>query len=637
MDKHSVTFYPDIREDGDYSILMFTPGCINDGTCQRRGRVEVIAKLTEDGKEQSMTFAQTNDFDKFDFLKFMGEGKSVPVDLPTESFRPSVTLRPSLDQSGFSSLVFVAHKLRFDRENSTDSGLNGIYEYNPRVKDASNDDSVITSSGTKLSSRAKVEAVAVQGDRLFVGGQFLSDKEADGYNRIYEVQKDGARALKDSGLNGNVFAIRSEGDFIYLGGNFTSTEKKTKDLINVAAFNVKDSTWNSLGDGLNGEVTEIVSFKLNVTGVEETAIGFSGPFTEIRASGSKGAVKVSGLAIWIPSKKEWLSHLDSSALVQNGAISAIVVYDKQNLYFGSLPSTAKLAWGAIELEHEDQLELQPYSLPRVEASRNRKRALESRTLNGVVNGAFYNKNDRNLTILAGRFTAQGSDRVVNNLAIIDGKDNDKLIGLGTELNTNGTFYTLHIPDSSDKLFAGGSIQGKIGNAEVAGLVVWDVEQKALSELQPPALQGKNVLVHEILTQPGTEKVYVGGSFESAGSLNCPAVCIYDYKSTQWTRPASGLSGTVSAMKWLDKTQLLVAGDMTANETSAYLAVYDAENIKWNAFAGNSSELPGPVKTMCVESEKAETLFVSGNSTKGETYLMKWNGTAWLDFGKYSIA
>ncbi|RPA81307.1 hypothetical protein BJ508DRAFT_209320 [Ascobolus immersus RN42] len=624
---HSVTFLPEIRKDGGFNVLMFTPGCINDGTCQRRGKVEIEAQLTEGGEPLRTIVSQTNDFDKFDVL-FSNE----KVDAPSGDFRPSVKLSPAKDQSGFSSLIFVAHKVRFDSTSSSeDSGLNGIYEYNPSVKDAKNSDSVITTSGSKLSQRAKVETLALQGSNIFVGGQFSSNKDSEGYNSIFEVQDNGARTLKDNGLNGNVLAILAQGDVIYLGGNFTNTQVNNKALNRVAAFNTKDSTWSALGDGLNGPVTDIVSFKLNVTDKEETAIAFSGAFTEIRGSGGKNAAAVGGLAVWIPSKNGWLSHIDSKALVQNGSISAMVNYDTKDLFIGSLPSTAEFAWGAVELEHDDDLDLQPYALARANGNRNQKRAIAQKTLNGVVNGAFYNKNDKNLTILAGRFTAQGANGVVHSLAIIDGNDGDKLSGLGDELGSNGTFYALHVPDSSDKLFAGGSIQGTIGDSDVAGLIIWDVEKKALAEVQPSALQGNNVLVHEILSQPGTENVFIGGSFDSAGSLSCPGVCIYDYKSSQWNRPASGLSGSVSAMKWVDKTHLLVAGNMTANETTTYLAIYDT-NGKWNAFPGKSSDLPGPVKAMCLESDKADTIFVTGNSTQGETYLMKWTGKEWKDFG-----
>jgi hypothetical protein len=118
----SVTFSPDIKQSGNYSVTIYTPGCQGDGTCGSRGRVNVTALMARGDNEQTFLW-QTNNFDKYDEV-FNGY-----IDA-TNGFRPSVILRPASGQ-GPSPLTVVAQRVRFTLLKATSGNINGLFEYKP--------------------------------------------------------------------------------------------------------------------------------------------------------------------------------------------------------------------------------------------------------------------------------------------------------------------------------------------------------------------------------------------------------------------------------------------------------------------------------------------------------------------------
>ena len=74
-------------QEGNYSIVVYTPGCIQDDTCSTRGMVNVSINVINEGgdssPEYSTDLSQTNDYDKYDHI-YMGafnksEGNWVPT------------------------------------------------------------------------------------------------------------------------------------------------------------------------------------------------------------------------------------------------------------------------------------------------------------------------------------------------------------------------------------------------------------------------------------------------------------------------------------------------------------------------------------------------------------------------------
>jgi len=133
-----------------------------------------------------------------------------------------------------------------------------------------------------------------------------------------------------------------------------------------------------------------------------------------------------------------------------------------------------------------------------------------------------------------------------------------------------------------------------------------------------------VEVHAITRRPNNKKeVYVAGKFDQAGSLPCPALCVFDIDARQWEASKLDVSGQINTLYWADVNTLLVGGDMNINNTATYLAIYDARSRDWRAFEGDITNIPGPVTSIAVNANTIDSIFISGTSANGgAAYVMK---------------
>ena len=103
-----VVFKPFITVDGNYSVTLFTPGCLQDSTCNRRASVDISGIMGSDGaglnSRANATVAQNNNFNKYDQIYFGVMNQS------TENFEPAVTLAPSPNASA--PFLVVAQAVR---------------------------------------------------------------------------------------------------------------------------------------------------------------------------------------------------------------------------------------------------------------------------------------------------------------------------------------------------------------------------------------------------------------------------------------------------------------------------------------------------------------------------------------------
>lgn len=637
-DAASVVFYPDIRESGEYIIKLYTPGCLQDNTCLRRGQISVSGTLTSSGANrtmQSRVLYQTNEFDKYDQL-YIGS-----MDASSDSFRPSITMTPVPGQSQSipgDDFVMVAQRVGFELINST-GGLNGLFEYDPSR--ATIDPSDFSSSafiklGSSFSSDSAVASLAATSDRTYVGGNFTSDN----VRNIAAINSNGQTMALDGGLNGEVLSMYLSQDQLFVGGRFNNTQNgSTSGLSNVAVYDSASDQWTPLGAGVDGIVTSIVPTTLNLTdSTTEQVITLTGDFSHLLAFGNNGAGKADGFAIWVKSQSNWLQNLDVPAPLLDGVLSTSVeVSDNETLYAGSLSSQALRAYGAVTMSNglgNFPINIQPpSSLPSASASGLSKRASLANSTGavaGVVAGAFYENDGRNITVLGGHFIANASNgSTIYNLAFIDGADSDSVTGVGAEIPEDSVFLALAI--QGDNVFAGGRVNGTAQGSRVNGLLSYSLASKSFNA-QPPALDANNsVVVSAISVRPNSGDVYVGGSFDKAGSLPCPSVCVFSTGNNQWNRPGFELDGEVHSMMWSSDSVLIAGGNLTVNDTAAFLASYDTSSSRWSAFSG-ASNLPGPVNALTAASSDRSQVWVAGTESNGSTYLMKYDGSSWKSAG-----
>jgi hypothetical protein len=626
--KQTVVFEPDITQPGDYSVLVYTPGCIGDDTCNTRGIVEITGNMSRKASSNPTinTLYQTNEYDKYDEI-YVGYMDA------TDGFKPSVTLAPAPGQVG--PKTFVAQRVRFQLRNATAGGLNGLFEYDPSKQEIDTNfaSSVIDAAGAQLNLQREsiITSLATQGDRLFVGGNF----SAKSLNNIFAVDKGAREAtpLTGAGLNGQVLSIYVNGDTAYFGGNFTNTQNRTATGLNGVAAYVNDE-WQPLGAGISGSATYIVPFTLNLTAnAPETVLGISGFFNQVNAFDKNSAFAAPNFAVWVPSRSNWLHNLNINTVSLQGSLTAFSeVPNSQPVFAGSMSSGSLDVSGAVALESGNPLSLEPFAAPvraQQQQSSLRKRAMmnsQNISTTGIVTAAFYKENNMNKTILAGHFAAIGTNgQNITNLLIIDGKDSDHVTGIETGVDKNSTFAALAV--SNNVLFAGGSVSGTINNNKAGGIVAYDLQSNQLASIQPPALRGTNVTVSSIAPRPKSQDIFVGGQFQSAGALSCPALCIWNTERNQWTSPSDSISGVVSSLTWVSDTKLLIAGNLTSGNNQTKIISFDTTTNQFSEFVG-SRDLPGPVTALTLASSDGTQIWVSGQASDGTAFLQRFDGSKW---------
>ena len=621
-DSVSVTFEPDIKQKGNYSVIMFTPGCLQDNTCDSRGIVNVTGSYTAAGASNKLTQStiyQTNNYDKYDII-YQG-----PVDANSANFRPTVTLAPLSDQN----VTLVAQRVQFNLTGATVGGLNGLYEFNPNANttETNYSSSVIDSAGIDLSAGATITAIQVLNDLTYVAGNFSN--QDIGFGNIFSIGKGNATALPNGGLNAEVSSMVPYADLLFIGGNFTDTlNGSVPGLKNIAMFNTTSSTWEALGAGVNGAVDSVVTLKVNITTDQpEVCVSVNGFFDQILATGSSKAVPVAGFAIWVPTQKNWLQNLNLQSPSISGQLSAMTnVTGSATLLAGTLSSQDLSAQDAVSLSPDPlaisalKAGIQPPPIGPV----TRKRAISGQNTAGVVTGLFYDSNGLNVTVLGGTFTATATNGTrIDNLAILNntGSDRGLVSGLPIGLDSDSTFLALAA--TGTLLYAGGTVQGTVNNAPVNGLIVYDLEAAGYAYPQPPAFGGTDVAVNAITVRPNKPEIYVGGNFETAGSLGCPAVCVF--RNGAWNQPGNELGGSVSAFTWQGTDQLLAGGNLTINNNATTLATYDTSKTEWKALTA-ANNVPGPVTALGPANTEASKFWVAGKSTNGSAFLMYYDGS-----------
>ena len=625
-DNVSVVFMPSLAESGNYSITIYTPGCVEDETCDTRGVVNMTGTMTQENQAISTTIYQTNDYDKFDQI-YYGY-----VDVSDPAFAPSVTLAPVAGQI---PQTVVAQRIRFELVTTT-GGLNGLYEYDPRQADVDTDfeDSPINSAGADLDRDAIINAVVTSGDRIFVGGSFSGDGIAN-----FMSVSDEANSPPGGGLNDNVQAIYIDGTTLYVGGNFTNTQDGSVEGLNsVAIYNIDSDEWVAMGAGVNGVVAELVPVALNITeGQEENCITVNGNFSQVNGFGDAESFRANGFAVWVPSRKNWLQNVPNHDIAVDGMLYAQTeVPGSPTMYAGQIISQALGLSGAVMISNDDDSELQSLGVQlevsNSSSSNMRKRAIDADDMaSGVYTGLFYEGNGNNVTVLGGHFDATtGDGSTVSNLIFI-AYDGDEETITGIEgLDQSSTIAAM---DNHDNLlFAGGSLTGTAGGNDLNGIVVYDLDAGRLATPQPPALSGDQVIVNAVAEQPSSSSVFVGGSFSEAGSLSCEALCIYDTSTEQWNVPGVGLGGTITSMFWSSKTQLIISGDLTLGSNQTTMATYDAKKREFTQYTGAGS-LPGPITVLSPANGQYNEFWAAGLATEnGSAFLSKFADDRWTGVG-----
>ncbi|MFN8361341.1 MAG: T9SS type A sorting domain-containing protein [Candidatus Kapaibacterium sp.] len=169
-----------------------------------------------------------------------------------------------------------------------------------------------------------VQALALSGDRVFVGGSFT---KAGGkiVNNIAEWNT----TTKEwnslgTGINGSIFALTVKDDNLYVGGDFSYAD--TLEASRIARWNIKDKRWTPLKKGIYGSVHALAFNGDNLY--------VGGAFTRVNDSAA------ANLAVFDTKADTWSTVGNGITGGSYPIVTAIVADDSNNVYIGGKFSKA---------------------------------------------------------------------------------------------------------------------------------------------------------------------------------------------------------------------------------------------------------------------------------------------------------
>ncbi|KAF7315320.1 SH3 domain-containing protein [Mycena indigotica] len=495
---------------------------------------------------------------------------------------------------------------------------------------------------------------------VFLGGNFsLSSGSASASGNIVSFKNGALATLSGNGLNGPVNALALFGDTLYVGGSFTDTKTASTSghLHGVASYNVQTNQWAALDGGVDGTVTSL--------SIANGQVQVAGKFKSVLTpSGAPGA-DAAGLATWDIASGHWVNSggflVGTMSLVANGTSGSQIVA-------GNVLASQKFGASGMVLiqnSNNDLAAITPLGVA-LEAGSSSKSAQNppstSRKRNthiragwltkltfptlfarqstvpaplppalpapapAVLAGAFWTNtsSSHEIAIIGGNFSLSSSQGLV----LYDTKTQLSSSIAGAQLN--GTVRSLLVVD--DVLYVGGEFT--IPGLNANGFAVYNLAKKQwdTSNVQPlQGNSGSNVVVRSITTSESKDKtVIVAGSFAQAGSLRCQAICLLDTSNNQWNALGNGVQGEVAAVAYAGSNQeyLIASGSLALDNSAANVAQFTFSNGTW-APIGSGSQLSGPVTAVEVNAGNVSSIFAAGRtSDSSSSFLSFWNGVAW---------
>nr|KIR49806.1 hypothetical protein I312_00898 [Cryptococcus bacillisporus CA1280] len=687
-----VTFYPHVSSAGNYDVYIFIPGCLNAGDCDSRTSVDVevfpfSVGATTDSFTPTISLALSSDpykptrghkytvvADRVQ-LTFTGVNASVSSTpllnngtVPDGYMGPNGTIVSNSSLTTNSSYnvafgVFEWSRTSGLNANAANNALSNVTETAlTRLGFAL--DAALNASGSSAASWA-VNTIISMGSTVFIGGDFSS---TNNYTNVLSIDTSSGQtsALASQGLGGVVNTAVVIGEYVFFGGDFTSTASSGSVTLNyLARYDPATKAWAAVGGGVDGYVTDLKASP------SSTELFVMGNFSHVR--NNDGSLnETGGFGVWDINSERWTS---TGVVFGNISAGEVISSSPSNVYLtgrvsGYADNTANglamLSTGQDGLAQISSLAGASFS-NRGSASSltaSRRRSLDvkssyspswlSRFTGGLVERALPGLTIRATApliatpsfpapaVLAVDYWTNTSASDSPSMMILGGNFTSpsvKVRGMafysasqetidGPEPPVSGVVRAMEV--IGDRLYLGGegiNVEG-IGS----GLLVYNLLNGTWMEGGMASLNAasdSNVTINQIRTRPTTDTVVVAGSFSSAGSLSCAAICLWDSINAQWSTLGAGLlSGEVRSIDFAGNTYgtLIAAGSFVLSDgTVAYVASYDFGSSSWTALGS----LSGPALAVAVDDKNTTNIFAAGYSASdGSPYLEQWNGNAW---------
>jgi hypothetical protein len=429
-----------------------------------------------------------------------------------------------------------------------------------------------------LSSLAAVNAMAWNGDDLYVGGSFT---KAGGVNAGSIARWDGTNwfPLGVTGLTGGINAIAVISNEVYVAGSFTT-------IAGVAANSIakwNGASWSALGTGItqSGGIQAGQVFALAVDGNDLYVGGF---FT------AAGGLPNYGFAKWNGTTWSQPGGVGSS-----GTVRAISIQGT-NLYIsGTFTSVGALTpTGGVIATNIGKWDGTNWS-----------------GVGGGQNGTGYALASDAKTLYSGGTFSIAGGVLVNSIGKWDGT-NWKALGRGFDVSLAA------IATQGTNVYVAGSFS-RAGGIAINRIARWDG-----ADWQP--LGGG--VSGGVSALAATESfLYAGGSFVTAGGVTVNRIAKWD--GTNWSALGTGVNVGVNAIAVYGNEIFIGGGFSTAGGTNATrIARWDGTN--WFPMGPGANGLVNAMVT------QGSNLYVGGAFTTisgtNANRIARWDGTQWFNLG-----
>ena len=633
----SLTLHPNVTYDGIYSLLLYTPGCAQDGSCAKRSIINATVIDANGTTVASKQIYQNSLEDKFDYL-YYGH-----LDRSTGDGRALIRLdyvRPVDEAIGVDLAWMVAEKavanivLLDDVANLfvLHMPLHGLFEYSLANFSETNTfvgNSAINRLSGNLSADSSVSQVLVSAKTLALLGKFLSAKMTvpsdqlltlllSGYDdqlneiSVSSISKRDEQTIPGATLDSSITGIFAYGGGVVLVGAF----QMSGDFRNLAANNASAQTAENFALVDGGHVYTFLNAHIDADFSQFSVLhlGASEYFVFSSADGH--------YATWDNTRKTWQTADFVVNVTSAPALAGV------QLVAG--PRFVYMDAAAIDgVFFSNSSTMQSYDL----------------NVSGTIDTLF--RVNSSYAVVGGSFRTNDS---ASHVAVL----RDSVLEPITEpsmWDDAAAVLSLFFDDQNSFLYVGSNGSVRVGDAAVTGLSVYNLANHSLPALQPPSLSttnGSAIQVNALALYEERMQLLVGGRFDRAGSLECGALCLYDIPNTRWINPQTGalsatLSGIVTDAKFLSSSVVLVGGNFTFNGTATNFLTY---NFHTNSFAVPPAEFSsvgvGAGVSKFIINDSSNKQFHSRVVAMGDTFVAGFNRSAWerideaIEFGPETV-
>lgn len=469
-------FYPNIPYAGNYTLTLYTPGCIRDNTCDSRGIVNVTV-FTGTTILSTMLVYQNNYHDKYDIL-YMGYLEGSPkISMEWSVSIGSVDGKMAMvsDKLGVSVNSINKTIIELQKQHLE---LNGLFQYQ-----SSNftDTNIINKVGNttfnyyptlNYPSNAKLYA-GIYNSSVIVGGSVNGISKLD----LESESNASIRSIEKLGTGGEIKGIYEYSEGIILVGQFNLSSKE------VSSLTYNGTEFNTFGN-IHGEITRLTNLNLG----DSDLLVFNNEFIYNISSNSYISNSSSfSLSAWAAGSNNNGDLLFSGNIAQNDLtmLNGIISIDSKGLfstnhtptlseeeviYKGLYINSSSIAYAyynqeslkyGVKVDNDGRLS----SLPRV--------------LSDSINAMIYNENENALIMGTNGTDDNGASLISVNLAFNETVI-DESMGNSSKINSLAIF------NSNKTLLVGGTF---IKN-DCNGICLFNYHNNSWSSFYDGFIQGK---------------------------------------------------------------------------------------------------------------------------------------------------